>query len=255
MKQIFIALILLSSLSACKKEEVKNYEGGDRVQFSRQSTNPAIPYIDSLSFSFTTKGSKVFDTLAIPVDITGRVADTDREIKVELITGESSAKAGVDFDFGRGVIKAGQSKGFFALILRKTPELETQRKVVAFRIVESDQFKPGIVKQLKCKVAFFNFLVKPIDWDTRLFRYFGTYSKVKYRFILYHLGYPELNFANSGVPEDPSKYLFGGTKFSLFQLKVRAILNDLNAGTLKPDANNPFTYPLMDENGQAVVIP
>lgn len=254
MKKTYLAVILLSGLLACKKEEVKFYDGGDRVQFARQSTNPTVAYNESQDYSFAGKGARMADTIYLPIDITGRVADVQREVKVELIPGQTTAVEGTDFQFGKHWIPEKQSKGFVMLILKKTSGLSTQVKVVAFRIVASADFKPGIEKQLRSKVTFFNFMVKPTNWDAMISRYFGAYSKVKHEFVLYHLGFPEINLA-VGVPEDPSKYLFTGTKFTQFQNKLRSLLTDLNSGALKPGPNDPFTYPLKDENGVAIVFP
>ncbi|NQX38028.1 protein of unknown function [Pedobacter steynii] len=256
MKQpIYITAITLLLLSACKKEEVKLYDGGDRVQFSRLNIPNPPPYIDSLDFSFASKGNLESDTLFLPVDVTGRAVNRDREFKVAAIAEESSAVQGIDFDFGKGIIKAGEFKGVFKLILRKTKDLETIRKKVSFKIIASEDFQPGLSKQLKCKVAFFNFMVKPIDWDTKMLRYFGTYSKAKHRFILYQLGFPEINFAATTALEDPTRYIFSGVKFAYFQLKLRSVLDDLNSRILKPAADDPFTYPLKDENGLNVIFP
>ncbi|WP_316820744.1 DUF4843 domain-containing protein [Pedobacter gandavensis] len=249
------ALGLVLSFTSCTKEEVKFYDGKDRIQFSRLGSGTASGYLDSVDFSFAAKGAILADTMFFPVDVTGRAASQDREFKVELVANESLAIPGQDFEFGKGVIKAGSFKGVFPLILKNTKDLETIRKTVTFKLVGNDAFEPGIGRQLKSKVAFFNFMVKPLDWDLRMTRFFGVYSKTKHRFILYHLGYPEINYAATLALEDPSRYIFGGTKFAYFQLKLRSLLDDLNSGTLKPAADDPFTYPLKDENGLNIIFP
>lgn len=248
-----LGLVLL--IISCTKEEVKFYDGKDRVQFSKLGIGTAARYVDSADFSFAAKGDLQVDTVFIPVDVTGRTAAVDREFKVEFDAAASNAAPGKDFDFGKCVIKAGSFKGVFPLILRNTKDLETIRKVVAFKIAANDAFEVGIGKQLKSKVAFFNFMVKPVDWELRMARFFGAYSKEKHRFILYHLGFPEINYAATLAAEDPAKYIFGGAKFAYFQLKLRSLLDDLNSGTIKPAANDPFTYPLKDENGITIIFP
>lgn len=252
MKKTYLVIVLLTGLFACKKEEVKVYNGGDRVQFARTSN---LPYVENLSYSFAGKGNKNVDTVFIPVDVTGRVGNTDREINLELIPGENTAVQGVDFDFGKKVIPAGSSKGLVEVILKKTPALETAEKVVALRVIASKDFMPGIEKQLKSRVIFYNFMIKPITWESRMATYFGSYSRKKHEFILYHLGFPEINFAPSVSAADPSKYIFAGTSFIMFQIQLRSLLKDLNAGVLTPAADDPFTYPLMDEFGKPVVFP
>lgn len=249
------SLGLVLAISSCTKEEVKFYDGKDRVQFSKFGVGTAARYVDSADYSFAAKGDILVDTVFLPVDVTGRTASVDREFKVEFEADASNSTPGKDFDFGKCVIKAGSFKGVFPLILRKTKDLETIRKTVSFRIVSNDAFEVGIGKQLKSKVAFFNFMVKPVDWELRMARFFGPYSKEKHRFILYHLGYPEINYAASLALEDPAKYIFGGAKFAYFQLKLRSLLDDLNSGTIKPAANDPFTYPLKDENGITIIFP
>lgn len=249
------ALGLVLAITSCKREEVKFYDGKDRVQFSRLGPSSTSAYQDSIDFSFAAKGALLADTLFIPVDVTGRAAAVDREFKVEFIAKESSAIPGQDFDFGKTVIKAGSFKGVFPLIIKNTKDLETVRKTLAFRIVSNDVFEAGIGTQLKSKVAFFNFMVKPVDWELRMARFFGTYSKKKHRFILYHLGFPEINYAATTALEDPSKYIFSGAKFAFFQLKLRSLLDDLNSGTRKPAADDPFVYPLKDENDLTITFP
>lgn len=249
MKKTYLLLVLLTGLFACKKEEVKVYDGGDRVQFTRLSTKP---YSGDLFYSFGTKGKKVVDTMFIPVDITGRVANFDREINIEIIPDETTATQGTDYDFGKRIIPAGKSKGVVELILRRTKKLETEIKVVSFRIATSAEFKPGIEKQLKSKVSFYDYLVRPVSWE---FMNFGAYSVVKHKFVLYHLGFAEINRAAADVAEDIPNYVFASSKFPLFLVQVRSLLTDLNAGVLKPDPNDPFIYPLKDENGLPVVFP
>lgn len=250
-----LSLGLMLAITSCTKEEVKFYDGKDRIQFSKLGQGTAARYLDSADFSFAAKGDLLVDTVFLPVDLTGRTASVDREFKVESDPKVTTAIPGQDFDFGKCVIKAGSFKGVFPLILRKTKDLETIRKIVAFKIVANDAFEVGIGTQLKSKVAFFNFMVKPVDWELRMARFFGAYSKEKHRFILYHLGFPEINYAVTLAAEDPSKFIFSGTKFAYFQLKLRALLDDLNSGTLKPAANDPFTYPLKDENGLTIIFP
>ncbi|WP_316842051.1 DUF4843 domain-containing protein [Pedobacter gandavensis] len=256
MKNIsWAALGLVLAITSCTKEEVKFYDGKDRIQFSKLGVGTSARYIDSADFSFAAKGDLLVDTVFLPVDVTGRTASVDREFKVEFDAKGSNAVPGQDFDFGKCVIKAGSFKGVFPLILRKTKDLETIRKTVAFNIATNDAFEVGIGTQLKSKVAFFNFMVKPVDWELRMARFFGVYSKEKHRFVLYHLGFPEINYAATLAAEDPSKYIFGGTKFAYFQLKLRSLLDDLNSGAIKPAANDPFTYPLKDENGITIIFP
>lgn len=251
----WLALGVVLAISSCTKEEVKFYDGKDRIQFSKLGTGTAARYIDSADFSFAAKGDLLADTVFIPVDLTGRTASVDREFKVAFEATGSNAIPGQDFDFGKCVIKAGSFKGIFPLILRNTKDLENIRKTVTFKLVANDHFEVGIGTQLKSKVAFFNFMVKPVDWELRMARFFGTYSKTKHRFILYQLGFPEINYAATLAAEDPSKYIFGGTKFAYFQLKLRSLLDDLNSGTIKPAANDPFTYPLKEENGVTIIFP
>lgn len=242
MKKLYIAVVLLSGLMACKKEDVKVYHGGDRVQFT--NPNPSLAYVGTQDFSFAAKGSPESATLYLPVDITGRVASFDREVKVEIIASETTAAKGVDFDFGSSVVKAGASKGTIELLLKKTAALDKEVKTLAFRIVSSEHFGPGIEKQVTRKVNFFNFMVKPSTWDTRMRTYFGEYSIMKHKFILYHLGIPEINITSGSTPPDPEKYLYNATSFIQFQNKLRSLLSDLNLKIITPDPLDPFTYPL-----------
>lgn len=243
MKKLYIAVVLLSGLLACKKEDVQVYHGGDRVQFALH--NAAQAYAGVQDFSFAAKGSPETALITIPVDITGRVTAFDREVKVELVANETNSVKGVDFDFGTCIVKAGESKGIVELLLKKTAALNKEIKTVTFRIVSSEHFGLGIEKQLKRKVNFFNFLVKPSTWETRMKTYFGEYSQMKHKFILYHLGIPEINITPSGsAVQDLENYVYNPTSFIQFQNKLRSLLSDLNSKTITPDPTDPFIYPL-----------
>jgi hypothetical protein len=251
----FIGLVVLLLIAgACKKEEVHYYYGGDRIQFKNTNPNPLLQYVEHRSFSFAGKGSLKTHDFIIPVTLTGRTAGVDRQVKVQIRTAETTAVEGVDFKFGEHVLPANSNTGEVHLILLNTEALMEEMKTVSIEIADSDAFKRGLSGQLVSSVSFYNFMVKPIDWDTRMATYLGAYSKVKHEFILNQLGISEINFAN-GVPEDREQNIYSASTLAYFQLRLRSVLNDLNAGVLQPKENDPFTYPLMDENGVRVVFP
>lgn len=251
----FLGLVIgLLLFGGCQKEEVGYYEGGDRVQFKKLSSNPAIKYNENLAFSFAGKGALAAYDFVLPVSLIGRVVGEDRPIAVEVVADKSNVIEGVDFKLGPALMLANSNEGYVRVTLLNTAALETEVKKISLKIVESAAFKPGIADQLHSSISYYNFMVKPVDWDAKMRLYFGDYSKVKHEFILFQLGIPEINFANA-VPEDKDNYIYSGTTLAYFQLRLRSMLNDLNDKLIVPKENDPFSYPLKDERGNAVVFP
>ncbi|QBQ41344.1 DUF4843 domain-containing protein [Sphingobacterium psychroaquaticum] len=252
--KLLILLLAVVSLGACKKEEVGFYEGGDRVHFKKLTTNTNASYNENRAYTFAGKGSLMTYDFVLPVNLMGRVAATDRPIQVEVDKEKTNAIEGVDFKIGPAMIPANANEGYITITLLNTEALETVVKTVRVKVAESADFKLGIASQLYTTISFYNFMVKPVDWETRMRIYFGDYSKVKHEFILFQLGIPEINIAN-GVPEDKDNHIYSGSTLAYFQLRLRSKLDDLNNKVIAPAPNDPFTYPLKDEKGNTVVFP
>ncbi|MDR2284693.1 MAG: DUF4843 domain-containing protein [Sphingobacterium sp.] len=251
-----IPVLFIVLFSSCEKEVVQPYAGGDRVQFRPVSTNPNIRYIENIAFSFAGKGAIEEHMMQIPIQIIGDIREHDRKVAITVDPEKTNAIEGVDYILSEDVIPANESRGYINVKLLKTDALETDIKVLSLRIVENEFFKPGDKTQLASTISFYNQLVKPVDWDAYMARYFGAYSKRKHEFILFYLEIPEINFAIAGQ-ESKENHKYSGTDMLYFQIRLRSILSDLNNGVIAPKENDPFTYPLMDAdvNGNRIVFP
>jgi hypothetical protein len=104
---------------------------------------------------------------------------------------------------------------------------------LAIRLIESADFKPGVVEQNHFLLKWNDVLSKPKNWDAELTEFFGTYSLTKYRFIIDTLGIA--SFSASGM---------SWAELNNYKIKLRTALNEYN----QAHPGNP----LKDENGQLV---
>lgn len=206
MKHTYLILfVLLTGVTlSCKKNNQdatfkgKNQLiiGGDYSQTSAQ---------DSIVFSFaefdltTTEGEIMMNVL-----ISGEVAKTDREFKVEVVDSLSAVNKD-EYSIPTGLkIPAGQTKSVFYVKIKRTPRLVNEYAKIVLRVVPNENFEPGpktpvnyiIASNLNpwvinygptFKLLWTDVLTKPPSWDVGgvgMNGYVGIWSKVKHKLII-----------------------------------------------------------------------
>ncbi|RZK78828.1 MAG: DUF4843 domain-containing protein [Pedobacter sp.] len=115
--------------------------------------------------------------------IIGKAESRDREIKL-VPRANSTAKAGYHYKIGKAVIKANQFSAIVPVYVYRKAGLKDSVVLATFDIQENADFKVGFPKQLRFKLTITDILTKPAIWDSAWSPYFGTYSQVKFRFLL-----------------------------------------------------------------------
>lgn len=179
--------LVISCFFSCKEEEVMVYEGENTVSFYDYYviTNPR-----TYAFSADDNEDKVDDSVFVEVQITGKLADYARKIKLKAVTG-TTARAGIDYDFPAEItLPAGAHKTRFPIYLYKTPQMMLDTMTLVIEPAESADFKVGatrvndsnydkLFKQLTYYIH--DMLTQPSGWSSLTF---GTFSSVKYRFMI-----------------------------------------------------------------------
>lgn len=221
---LFIAAITLA-ISACKKDEA--------LMFNEPVSVYVENLVDSNIYTFATSPVEVVsDRIDVTYRIIGNSAPVDRTIALKVRDG-ATAKAGYHYAIGPAVVKANEFSAVVPVYLYRRPGLKDSTVSVTFDIQENTDFKTGYPNRLKFKVTISDILVKPTIWDNTWASYFGTYSEVKFRFLLRVTG--RTNWNSGPFPQD-SRYLSQRAKLALLEY-------------------NQANGDLIDEFGQAVVFP
>lgn len=181
----------------CTKQEVQKYSSPNTITFYKDQYAS-----DSLMFSFATDASLDVDvdTLYLKMRVAGTVADHDRA--VQLLTAEgTTARAGVDFKLPGTVLPAGQTDLLYPLILYRTPEMKHTTFRLALVPKASDDFgangptglEIGGTVSLDTLIVNVNDQVTEPTYWADISSVFGTYSAVKYQFMIQTMGYSDFS--------------------------------------------------------------
>lgn len=123
---------------------------------------------------------------------------------------------------------------------------------VSFRVVASDAFGPGAEDMQSFTVVLRNRIAKPDNWDSAnypqvaLSKYFGTYSRVKYQFMIEHLGLIDFIISyNASTAIDEATNTVSPAYAVYLQQLMQERLAEYNA---------THDTPLTDENGDVVIF-
>lgn len=200
---------------SCKKSELQAYEMQDMVYIVKDY-NSAIT--DSLTYSFAIRDEALMqDTVFVPVRIMGVAKDFDREIKVGVVDTATAATAGTDYEILPTKIPAGSYTSEIPVLLHRSASLATVSKRLKLIILASKDFQPGIPNDkalgysypgsaTTCLIVFNDYLTKPANWDTWLKYFFGSYSQVKYKFVIDVTGRSEFPSGATGLPYGQMTY-------------------------------------------------
>ena len=228
-KSIILAFAAIGMFTACENDKFY-YQDEPRVRIEG-------PYewaigTDSLNFSFATYPNSVQQQeMQMTLYVMGEAASTDRTANLEVDANKTTASASQYILPETITIPAGKLEVPFIVTLMRSEGLTSQTVSLSFKVVESNDFKVGVIEQNHFSMKWNDILGKPKNWDTELKEFFGEYSLAKYRFIIDTIGFGE--FGNGMTWSELKNY----------QIMMKTALDEYNA---------THTSPLKDENGQLV---
>ena len=191
---------------------------------------------DSISFSFVAYGSEVTEKeMLVDAQIMGKVENRDRVVNLSVDPARTTADASLYTVPSTVTIPAGAVKATFPVILKRSAALQTKTVRLYLQVAESADFKAGVNEENHIKLIWTDVLQKPKNWDT-LEPFFGTYSDVKYRFML----------ANSNGAGEFSTETMSWAMLNSYRILFQNALNAYHAA----HPGNPLT----DENNQLVTF-
>lgn len=195
-KNTLLMLITVILIASCTKD--------NELLFNEDNLVYVDEFKDSTDYSFAAAPESVIsDSILVNFRIIGTASAKDREIKLAP-TANSTAKVGYHYKVGKALIKAGQFSARIPIYLYRKPGLKDSTLLLILNIVESQDFKPGFPRDIRYKITLNDVLNKPTNWETSWAPFFGSYSQVKFKFLIAVTG--KSNWNSPPLPQD-SRYL------------------------------------------------
>ncbi|SHE64721.1 DUF4843 domain-containing protein [Pedobacter caeni] len=196
---LLLSALIAALISSCKTDELK-YEDEPGIYIDKEKF---IGIRDSATFSFAEKTSTLLlDTIYIPVKISGRASAKDRPVPLKTDPLLTTASAGIHYEIPETKIMANQITARVPVIVKRAADLKTKQLRIYLKMETNAEF-PFLIGNTKTNSTFSgepssiytsgyliklnDQLLKPDTWDVSgsWFRFFfGTYSAVKYKFIM-----------------------------------------------------------------------
>ena len=219
-------------LGSCTKDKLITYDDAANLYFEKKTN---ADNNDSTSFSFAIKPLNLKeDTVYLNVHTMGKTSKSAREINLK-VAEQSTAVEGTHYKLMTYVMPANAVKVKLPILVMRNPDLLKKEVFLKLSIVESKDFKPGIVSQLDYKIKINDFFSKPDNWDSRLAVFFGVFSQRKFAFIFSTLGLSKFVY-----PEE-----IPYSQMVFFKLRLKNVLADYEK----------INGPMMDELDNRVVFP
>ncbi|MDJ1496326.1 DUF4843 domain-containing protein [Cytophagaceae bacterium DM2B3-1] len=194
---LFIGITLCLN-TACKRDEVQNYNSHDSVYFGFDDEKTKDR--DSVVYTFAYTPDMERDTVLLPVRISGIRTTDERQFHVTVVTQGTTAQQGTHYEPLQSayIMPSDSGKAYLPLILYNTdPALQNKSVSIILKLAASEDFGVGLAKMIQAKVVFSNRLEKPIWWDMWSGQ-LAEYSRVKHDLYLISVGRVDLISDYSG---------------------------------------------------------
>ena len=254
MKHPSIILITLLLLTAgCSKEEVSTYNTSYTALNIWVGTEAGAVY-ESTTYNYSYAYEE--GDVTFYAQISGMPSKHDRTFTLEAY-GDDLERMGNTIRTEEYVIPAGEIGGtyqvHFNTQLLSDPTLFTEEDgEIHFRVVSNENFSIGTEGHQSFTVLLKNYLAKPDNWDAANFprvalsKFFGTYSRVKYQFMIEHLHLVdfEINYNTQTSYDEEANVVSYVYATYLQQVMQRALneYNDTHETPLTDEQGNPVTF-------------
>ena len=238
---------------SCAHEDVPTYDTS-RTGLDIWVGNAAGAVYEATTYNYSyayEEGSVTFYA-----QISGLPVDYDRTFRLEPFGGDIE-QMGMTIRTEDYVIPAGEIGGEYRVWFNTQklpdPTLFTDAEgSIQFRVVTSDEFSLGTENHQQFTVRLRNYLAKPDNWDAANFprqplsKYFGTYSRVKYQFMIEHLHLIdfEINYNTQTAYDEETNVVSTSYAIYLVQVMQKALIeyNATHSTPLTDEYGNPVTF-------------
>lgn len=215
--KITIWLLAAGWLAGCEKKDDLVYTSDDGVYFDFSINTLSNTRTDSVLYSFALFPDKSFDTVLLPVRISGNRTGVARKLKVSLVTNKTTAQAGLHYKAldTEYVLPADSGRLDIPVVIYNTdPMLAEMAVKLMLQLQPTGDFKTMFPKLDTAKIIFSNRLEKPLWWDIWVGE-LGDYSRVKHELFIRVSGTTKLSEDRTDWQATP-KVLYHTRRFRAF---------------------------------------
>ena len=225
-KAIIGLSLLAGMVCSCEEEGTTIFDEVAGVHFT----------ISEYSYSFKEKIGVEKDTIRIPVEIYGKFADVDREVKISLVEGDTARVNTIlpeRYQVLQSVVPANSVDGTVLIELNYGKEMEDSIYVFHLKIEPNETFQQIDFKKKTVKILVTAQDIKPANWDGCLASFFGDYSTRWWNFIKEATQRTSLPYWESHNP-DPELWSMSQAEFYANLAVVKTALRKFNEGPEGP---------------------
>ncbi|MCR5270263.1 MAG: DUF4843 domain-containing protein [Prevotella sp.] len=253
MKKLVLLACMCLALVGCEKEEVATFNTRYTALNIWVGTQAGAVYESAVhNYSYVYEEGDV----TFYAQLSGMPADHDRTFRLEAFGGDSALMINTvrleDYVIPAGAVSGTYQVHFNTRKLADADLFTTTDGIIYFRVVPNDEFALGTEGHQQFAVVLKNYLAKPANWDAAnypqmpLSYYFGAYSRVKYQFMIEHLGLKDfqVNYNAQTSYNEETNVVSNSYAIYLVQVMQRALV----------DYNAQHDEPLTDEFGLPVTF-
>lgn len=186
-KILYVLLAAVLGAGACSEEKLSVYGDGRYVYFTQKSD-------EIVRFSFKTTPGKEERTVALDVEIVGRLPTEMLGYRLEIDPERTTAPAGAYELDPSPVIAAGEFTGRTYVKIRRVAAMDERELDIAVRIVDGGAYRPGPAANCLRILRVSNIISRPAWWDDDFAAAFlGDYSNKKYEEFIKATGVSDLS--------------------------------------------------------------
>ena len=240
-------MLSLLTLVACQERTPEFFQDITGVYFNNTSATMSVT--DSLDLTFVYEAG---DEMEVPVKVQllGRSADQDRPLAVTVSS--DNAQEGVDYVLPQqAVMPAGASSVDYVVVLKRTDDLKSERKMIHLTLHANEHFDLPVSKMeqiadtvsiVDVRIYFSDMFTKaPAAWDENLL---GKFTQQKFELICKVLHIDPADFNDPSVVT-LAKMLYISAEMTAYvaeQKENRDAGKDYDKEAFDPKTGEPLTF-------------
>lgn len=212
LRKIVIIILFIGLNTACKKQDIPYYTGGDSANFWTRSQNHSL---------FGASATELpQDTIVLNISLAGHMADYDRIVRAEAVedeVGMSDAQKRTTANPGQykildGVIPANKLTGTIKVVVKNDEVLEKSELKLRVKMISTEDFVVGLRENNYLDLKWSRMILQPPTWRAMRFFFCATYSTQVYKIFMEVTGLKEFYYYEGQVSQEEGFVM--GTNFA-----------------------------------------
>ena len=246
-RRYIIYMLSFLALAACQERNPEYFQDINGIYFNNTSATMSVT--DSLDLTFVYEAGEDME-VPVKVQLLGRSAEYDRPIAVTVAS--DNAQEDVDYILpDQAVMPAGSSSVDYIVVLKRTPALKQERKMIRLTLHANEHFDLPVSKMeqiadtvsiVDVRIYFSDMFTKaPAAWDTNLL---GEFTQQKFELICKVLEIDPADFNDPSVIT-LAKMLYISAEMTAYvaeQKENRDAGKEYDTDAFDPQTGEPLTF-------------